>query len=126
MQMEGHIQKRRKEKIVLGSVEKIRIRDKIYDAKVDTGAERSCVCKEIAEELELGPPLKKVKVKNVYGETERPVIKEPIKLKGKKMNSTFSVYDRSEMNFPVLIGKNIIRRGFIVDLTKDKETNKIK
>jgi len=119
MQKEEYLQEGGKEKIVLGPTEKIKIKDKVYDAKVDTGAQRSCVCEEIAEELELGPPIKEVEVKNVYGKTERPVIKEPIELKGKKMKSTFSVYDRSEMNFPVLIGKNILRRGFVVDMTKE-------
>ncbi len=110
--------KTKKKKIVLGLVEKIEIGGKKYKGRVDTGAKRSCVCKSIADELNFGKPIKKVKTVSANGKSRRPVIKTKTILKGKKMKATFSIYNREDMEYPVLIGRNILRRGFIINPRK--------
>ena len=105
-------------KIVVGLSEEIEIEGEKYEARVDTGAKRSSVCKSIAKKIELGPPIKKVKTRSVHGKSKRPVVKARVVLKGKEMVASFSVYDRKEMSYPVLIGRNILKRGFIINPKK--------
>lgn len=65
-------------------------------------------------------------VKNSFGESEnRFFIKTQILLAGKKINSSISLTDRTNMKYPVLIGRKTIKGKFIVDVNK-KHTGGIK
>ncbi|MCU0341665.1 MAG: RimK/LysX family protein [Spirosomaceae bacterium] len=58
-------------------------------------------------------------IKNSFGQTEmRYVIKTRIVLFGKRILTEFSLADRSEMRFPVLLGRRLLRNRFIVDVSK--------
>lgn len=53
-------------------------------------------------------------------EQERYRVRLLIKLKGKKIRSRFTLADRSTQVYPVLLGRNVLRGKFIVDVTKGK------
>ena len=65
-------------------------------------------------------PVYKVKsVKSSNGETEdRIIIKALIELMGKQLSAELSLTDRSEMRYPVLIGRKLIKNHFLVDVSK--------
>ena len=50
------------------------------------------------------------------GETQmRLIVKTAIRIGGVKFRSEFSLADRSDMKFPMLIGRSALRRRFVVD-----------
>ena len=104
--------------VILGTVEPVKISGKEFMARIDTGAARSAICESLVEELDLGPPIKRVEVRSANGHSVRNVIKTPVELAGKKMAATFNVSDRAHMTFDVLIGRNVLKRGFLIDPKK--------
>jgi hypothetical protein len=58
-------------------------------------------------------------IKNSFGQSEeRFVIKTTVRLFGKDYLTEFSLADRVKMKYPVLLGKKLLREGFLVDVTK--------
>lgn len=60
----------------------------------------------------------------------RFTIKTPVRIKGRRIRATFTIADRSSQVYPVLIGRNVLRGKFIVDVElgkslKDKEKKRI-
>ena len=53
-------------------------------------------------------------------EQERYKVRLLIKLKGKKIRGRFTLADRSTQAYPVLVGRNVLRGKFIVDVTRGK------
>lgn len=43
-----------------------------------------------------------------------------IKIKGKKIRASFTLADRSQQVYPILIGRNILRGKFVVDVKKGR------
>jgi hypothetical protein len=69
-------------------------------------------------------------VRSSNGQTEvRYTIRTKVTLGGKKIRATFTLADRSTQLYPVLIGRNVLRGKFIVDvklgtpLAAEKEHN---
>ena len=57
-------------------------------------------------------------VKNSFGQTEmRYVIKTKVTLFGKTFKTEFSLADRQQMRYPVLLGRKLLRNRFIVDVS---------
>ncbi len=114
--------KETKNKIIIGPVEKMTVfgaeKQGKYESRVDTGAASSSIDARIVAELKLGPVLSVKTVRNAHGETLRPVVEANIILKRRKMKTIFTVADRSRMKYKVLIGRNILREGFLIDITK--------
>ena len=110
-----------KNKTVVGLTEKVKIRsndlkkEKTVIGRIDTGATMSSIHTKIVNELGLGPVLSSKKVKNANGVTIRPVIEINIVLHRKHMKCNFTVTDRSHMKYEVLIGRNILQKGFLID-----------
>jgi hypothetical protein len=64
-------------------------------------------------------------IKSSFGESEeRYLIKTSIILAGKKISLIISLTDRTNMKYPVLIGRRLLNKKFIVDVSK-KHTNGI-
>ncbi len=84
-------------------------------AKIDTGATTSSVDLQLAADLRLGPVVKTKLVKSASGSLVRPIIKASVVFAGKTMDAHFTVADRSHMKYRVLIGKNILKKGFLID-----------
>lgn len=107
------------DKIILGVTEPIQIKHKTFLAKIDTGAFSSSICKTVAEKLELGPPIGTVNVRSSTGRSRRKMVRAAVTLKGREIESDFSVADRRHMSFDVLIGRKLLKKGgFIVDPSK--------
>ena len=111
-----------KNKIVIGPVEEINIvglnKQGVFASRVDTGATSSSIDAKIVADLKLGPVVSVKTVRNAHGETLRPVVEAEISIKGKKMKTTFTVADRTKMKYKVLIGRNILKEGFLIDVNK--------
>jgi len=90
-------------------------------ARVDTGATKSSIDKELAKELDLGPALKHAKVKSAHGVRYRPVITVEILIAGEMREAEFTVAEREHMKYRVLIGQNILVKGFLIDPSKGAE-----
>lgn len=111
-------------------------------AKIDTGANRSAIhCSEIFETDENGRsevsfhiPLDsshgenvfhvksyfKKKIRSSSGHIEeRYIIKTTVELFGKKILASFSLTDRAEMKYPILIGRKLLNSRFIVDVAQE-------
>ncbi|MFN4144478.1 MAG: ATP-dependent zinc protease [Runella sp.] len=57
-------------------------------------------------------------IKNSFGQTEmRYVIKTRIRLFGKMFRTEFSLADRQQMRYPVLLGRKLLRNRFLVDVS---------
>lgn len=108
-------------------------------AKVDTGAYNCCLHCTKAEVvngklefilLDLEHPeftgtkfvFKKFvqrEIRNSFGEAElRYVIKTQIRIFDRKIRAEFSLSNRGNLRFPVLLGRKILRDRFLIDVTK--------
>ena len=105
-------------KTIIGLEEKIKIKDKEFLAKVDTGASKSSIDIRLAAELKLGPIIGTKIYRNVHGKTLRPVVKVPFQIADRKMLFKFNLADRKKMKYKVLIGQNILKKNFIINLLK--------
>ncbi len=119
------------------------------DAKIDTGAYTSSLhCHHIQSYEEDGneyvrfnlldpshdtyndklfklPIHRKKVVKSSNGSTEeRFVVKTKVRLFDKLLTAELSLTDRSEMRYPVLVGRKLINGRFLVDVSQKYLTNK--
>ena len=93
-------------------------------AKVDTGADRTTVDRDLAERLKLGPALSKVTLKASAGgqRLERPVVDAEITIAEHTYKLRVGVADRSQMRYRVIIGRDILRSGdFLIDPMRRKK-----
>jgi len=109
---------------IVGLVEKVRIIGKKTIptlAVFDTGARLTSVDIRLASKAGLGPVTRRVKVKNPSLKTRvsRPVVKARIGIKGRVFDTEVNLQDRSHMNFPMIIGRNILAGNFLVDPQKN-------
>ena len=59
------------------------------------------------------------RVANSFGHREvRFKVKIPIKVRGRLINATFTLADRSQKLYPILIGRSTLRGKFMVDVRK--------
>lgn len=119
------------EKAVVGLVEKVTIFGKetvVVQAVCDTGARRTSVDIGIASKAGLGPVTKMVKVKNpsIRQKVSRPVVKAKIQIGGREFDTEVNLQDRSHMNFPMIVGRNILSGSFLVDPSKNEKVWKKK
>ena len=105
-------------------------------AKIDTGARTSSLHARVLEEFERdGKPFVRFEVDwddiahegeavqvdrrgitSSNGETQtRYVIKTPLRIGDVEFRAEISLADRSDMKFPMLIGRSSLRRRFVVD-----------
>ena len=132
------------EKRTVGRVEKINFPElgiKSVHAKVDTGADLSSIwASDIHEEegilrfklfgkksphytgkeIEFASPhYLLTRIASSFGHRQlRYVVRLQIKLGGKVIVGTFTLSDRSKKTYPVLIGRKLLYRKFIVDVAK--------
>ena len=102
-------------KTVVGLTEKIKVNDKEAIARIDTGADKNSICLTLASKLKLNPTLKLMSIRSAQGRERRPIVWARLEIKGRKFKTRFNVADRRNMKYDVLIGKNILKRGFIID-----------
>lgn len=92
-------------------------------AKVDTGAWRTSISRELAQDLNLLTDdniLWKKEVKSALGKEKRPIINLTFWLGGRKIITPASVAKRSAVTFPVIIGRKNLK-GFLVNPELDQK-----
>lgn len=87
-------------------------------ARVDTGAKSNSIDKRLAEDLGILPGSLTTVVKSAMGRAVRHVVHLDIEISGKKMTGRFTLADRSHLKYQVLIGRDILKKGFIIDPSK--------
>ena len=125
--------KEMKNRTIVGLTEKIIIRsnsnEKELIARIDTGATKSSIDLSLASELKLGPVVDSRLIKSAHGTKLRPVVEAEVTLHRRTLRAKFTLADRNHMKYPVLIGQNILKNGFLIDPSRraDKpETKKDK
>ena len=108
------------EKTIIGLTEEVTIRgnngkSRTVIARIDSGATKSSIDESLALDLTLGPVVGTKIVKQAQGKQRRPVVLVKLKLKGHLIEGDFTVADRHKMKYPVLIGQNLLREGFLID-----------
>lgn len=65
------------------------------------------------------PEFDRREVKNSFGEAEmRFIIKTTIKIYDHLIKAEFSLSNRGNLKFPVLLGRKILRKRFLIDVTE--------
>lgn len=110
--------KKIKKKKIIGRTEIVEIQGKEYPAKIDTGAWTGCIDEELAYDLDLGSPIKTKEFYTIHGESKRAVVEVEIKIKGRKVRGRFSIDNREGRKYPILIGRNMLNKGFLVNVRR--------
>ncbi len=67
-------------------------------------------------------PVKHIKqVSSSAGRQQRPVVELTVCIGRQKMHMDVNLTNRSHMQFPLLVGRNVIEKGFIVDVRQSKK-----
>ena len=139
-------------KIIIGRLEYVDIPDFVLsgiEAKVDTGAYNGAIHVSLVSEVEKNDKkiirfilldedhpeyhgktfetdeFEKKKVRSSNGEIqERYVIPVSIILKGIELKVKLSLSNRKDLRYPILLGRKIIKKYFIVDASKTFTDNK--
>ncbi|MCK5039954.1 MAG: ATP-dependent zinc protease [Candidatus Aenigmarchaeota archaeon] len=113
-------------KKTIGCVEIITLKGTLCSKKVvaliDTGATYTCIDKKIAEEIGFEKITRHIKIKLKASEenfVRRPVIKTCVGLDGAVFDVEANIEDRSNMTFPVIVGRNVLYNHFLVDVEKN-------
>jgi len=132
------------DKQIIGRVEKISFPEldiKNVHAKIDTGADLSSIWATgvheengvlrfklfgkkspfyTGKQIEFqAPHYLLTRIANSFGHRElRYVVKLQLKLGGKTIVGTFTLSDRSKKTYPILIGRKLLNRKFLVDVSK--------
>lgn len=84
-------------------------------ARIDTGATYSSIDKALAKKLKISHNIVgRVKVVNAHGVSWRNLIRVRFMIRNQKRWAYFTLADRSQLEFPVLIGRTSLK-GFLVD-----------
>jgi hypothetical protein len=87
-------------------------------ARVDTGAAKSSIDSALAKSLGLGPVVGYQRIRSAEGRSERGMILARVTIAGRTFKVFFTLADRKHMKYSVLIGRNILKRGFVIDSAK--------
>ena len=90
----------------------------IVTSRIDSGATFSSIDSELAKKLGYGPVIRHKIVKSASGVKRRPVVKAQIEIEGRIFDTEMTTADRSHMTYPVLVGQNILKKGFLIDPCK--------
>ncbi len=109
-------------KTIVGSKEHVTVigkdKERTVLARIDTGATKNSIDKRLAKELGWGPVLHYRTIKSAHGVSERGIVMGRIRIAGRTFKVYFTVADRKHMKYAVLIGRNILKRGFLVDVAR--------
>lgn len=135
-----------KQKLVIGRNDKIDLPElQLFDvdAKIDTGAATSAIHYHHAEVIQrdgkqllhfhlLDPThpqfnhkeffvdhFERRLIKNSFGDSElRYIIQFEIIIFGQTWETEFSLSNRGNLKFPILLGRKLLKKGFLVDVTR--------
>ena len=88
-------------------------------ARIDTGAARNSIDENLAKKLGIHEVIHHKVIKSAHGVKKRPIVKAKLKIAGKEFeNMTFTLVDREHMKYSVLIGRNTLKKGFLINPDK--------
>jgi alpha-L-glutamate ligase-like protein len=87
-------------------------------AKIDTGAYRTTICKNLAKKLGLTQIIGYKKVRGALGMEERPIINLSFILDKRLVTTEAFMADRTEMKYDIIVGRKDLKR-FLVDPAKN-------
>lgn len=90
-------------------------------ARIDTGAGVSSIDTHLAAELRMGPIEEVKTIRSANGKRVRPALTVKVSLAGKECEGLFTLADRGHMKYEVLIGRDILEQGFLIDPRKEGE-----
>ena len=64
------------------------------------------------------PVLKWRVIRSAMGQKRRPVVEIELCLGSKHIRTEVNLMDRSGLNYPMLIGRNVLKKNFVVDCMK--------
>lgn len=110
------------DRAIVGLIEPVMCEGKkgkaIVRARIDTGATKGSIDEQMVSTLGLGPVKGTRTVRNAQGIEQRPIVSLTIVIAEKKVTADFTVADRGHMRYPVLIGRNVLKKGFLIDPNK--------
>jgi hypothetical protein len=111
------------DRTIVGFIEKIKIidndgKEKEFTARIDSGAEWSSIDINAVKDLNIGKPIGYKDIKQANGKTRRSVHKSKFIIEGKELEATFTLADRRDMKYRILIGQNILKKNFLIDPLK--------
>ena len=119
--------KQKERQDIIGALEDIKIKGKGERvkilAKIDTGAWRTSIDKELARSLDLLRPdnvIRTKKVRSSLGKAERPIITLTYWLKGVKITTIAGVADRKNLKRKVIIGRRDLGRFLVKPQIKEE------
>jgi RimK family alpha-L-glutamate ligase len=91
-------------------------------AKSDTGAKRTSIDTDLAGRIGAGPLVGTTQVRSgtVGGTETRPLVDIDVRLNGSWRTVTASITDRSEMTYPVLLGRDVLK-AYTLDISRTVE-----
>ena len=95
--------------------------DKTVLARIDTGASVSSIDTHLAAQLRMGPIEEVKTIKSANGKRVRPALTVKVTLADKQLEGVFTLADRSHMKYDVLIGRDILKQGFLIDPNKEEK-----
>jgi len=111
----GNVSAKDPAKVIAGWVEKVRIEDHQFDvkAKLDTGARTSSIH---ARDIESYKKDRRHKIKNHDGEHDRRhVVDLEVCFNGRRITTEFTLADRREYIYDILLGRQFLVKAAIVD-----------
>ncbi|MFC7019125.1 MULTISPECIES: RimK family alpha-L-glutamate ligase [Haloarcula] len=115
--------KRKPERVTIGYIEEVQVTGtrgtETILAKSDTGATRTSIDSQLAADIGTGPIKDIVRIKSgsLKSGRSRPVVDLVVGIGGEQHTVTASVEDRSHMDYPLLLGRDILTH-YQVDVNK--------
>ena len=110
-------------RLILGLIELVTLENgRKYKAKIDSGADSSSIDISVLDKLGEKKTLSHKIIISALGRHRRPTKMIEIELQGKKFKEKFTVSDRSNLKYKILIGQDILKKeGFLIDPCKEEE-----
>ncbi|MFW6286140.1 MAG: RimK/LysX family protein [Nanoarchaeota archaeon] len=107
-------------RLLIGFIEDVILESgKKYKAKIDTGADSSSIDKSLVEDVENQKIVSYKIIKSALGRHKRPAMMINVEMQGIKFYEKFTLVDRSNLKYKILIGKDILKKeGFLIDPKK--------
>ena len=94
-------------------------------AKVDTGAYRTSICQNLADQIKMGEPVRKKYVRSSLGGEWRDIYDLEMIVAGKKVKTQVFVSDRAALKYDAIIGRRDLK-NFLVDPMASRRMRKKK
>lgn len=125
-----------KEKATVGEVEDVVLLPWgiTLPARIDTGATKSCLdardIRLVGGMIEFRLPEKyggallrvpikgRRNIRSAHGRMRRPIVDIELCIGTKRILTAINLIDRSKMNYPLLVGRNVLANDFLVDVSK--------